>query len=413
PAPREAKSVKEDFLLTRMAERATSEGHRLLYLQRAFYPVVEVEVQLIEKSREQMSDLERTVLGLCAQGLGVPGELAFAMGLKPHRFGPLLTEIEHRGLLTRGENGHYELAELGALSLQHGAEILRSRRSLLLCGVTGRPMPAPAYEAKRLEPHQLRRASRLQGLVPESATLSLRYLDLQAIHDKRAVNLPDEAIELEGIVADSVKSMFLQAVVEIAIDARGAEACRIHVGDMRGAIDWLSVQHAVGILEPLGFPHESPEAIVDRILGYLKAQGAVRVRGEIDPFGNPVINVDEGADNLLRHRMDERPLALSLGVGTFSPVPIHRLSLELGGAPRDVLAGRTLTAHARLGSAFAEKVHVLRVLRQADVQCRRTRVFGSARVALLREALSGAGIALEQAREVALAAELEELVAGL
>lgn len=408
--------MKPQYLRTRVLERAAAEGRRIVYLQPTLYPAIEVQVQILEASREQLFDLERALLELCAAGVGSADELAFALGLRSHRLLPLLLEAEHRGLLERPlASAPYRPTELGLLSLRHGAALLRSTRAVLLCAITGAPLPAPAYEATTYTPAELSKVqARDYGLMVEAPAVSLRHLHVEAIADKRAVNLPDELVAVEGVVAGSCAPRYVEALLEFSALANGAPSCTAYFGDMRLPATWLTLEQALGLVEPLGFPQRTPEQVLQVLATDLAEQGARGVRAGFDGFGNPVLSVRDGAPPLFRFRADDNHLVFHMGVADFTPVPVARYYAQLAsGARSELLRGRTLTAFVEPGGELEPSVRASRVLWSANVECRKRRASARERAEILQQALARHRLTRADAQTVAELCGRPDLLAGL
>lgn len=402
-------------LRSRICEQAAREGRQLLYVHPVVYPSIEVHVQLLEKSRDQMADVERAVLGLCALGVGLPVEIAFAMGLMRHRLASLLVEIEHRGLIARAaSDAPYALTELGRMSHEQGAECLRSTRAVLLCGITGQLLPAGAYEAVQLAPDELRGWYRDRAAIAASSAVPLRHLDLAHVPDKRAVNLPDEVTAIEGIVADSVRPCFIDALLEVGADVGGAAHCRVYFGSAREFAGWLTLEQALGLLEPFGYPSYAPEQLLALMCEDLQAHGAQNVRARFDPYGNPELEIGHADERFYSYRADDQPLVLHLGTDTLAPVPLARYVLaHPRGRGGDVLRGRALRVRAQPGSALQHDVQVMRLVYAADVEGRRALESERARARRVHAALERAGVLLERARNLVACTGCRDLLALL
>lgn len=409
------------LLRSRLLEQAAHEGRQVLHAHATLYPALEVEAQLLEKSRDQMADIERAVLGLCSVGVGKLDEIAFAMGLKAHRLGPILMDIQYRGLIAQSSSsGIFQVTELGTLSHQAGVEMLRSTRALLLCGITGRLLPAPAYELERLSPADLRGRYSDRSVLQEVSEISLAHLHVSTIPNKRAVNLPDEVTAIEGVLAERVRPCFLDAVLEVSAASASPRAstkperasseapcatpggqalCKVYFGVPFAPAAWLSVEQALGLVEPFGYPRYRPEQLLALLAEDLEEQGAEGVRGALDPFGNPLVELASAAASLYRQHLDMGLVPFHIGAGEHAPVPIARYSLARPrGDGRDVLRGRTLRLAARPSTEFFEHIRVLRLVHETNVDGKKARATDAERRDRVHQALSQRGIQLEHAR---------------
>jgi hypothetical protein len=396
-----------------VAQRATDGGGTVLYLRQALYPVVRAEAVLLERSRDEMGEIERTMLALCGCGLSRVEEIAFAMGLKVHRLRSLLTEIEHRGLVVRDMGGAYAPSTLGKMSLDRGAEVIRSRHAVILCGITGRLLPAAAYAAPLLERSEIGdRRYLTHDVIAEAESIPLTGLQLEHIEAPRSVNLPEETVQIEGLLPASVRPGFMRAVLALVRAENGSSRCELHLGSERATIHWLSLDQALGLLEPLGFPVSTPESTLGVIDRGLEELGVLKFISHLDPFGNPAVEISDVAGRFMEVRIDGRSPILKVGTDGFAAVPLGQFFVALGSRRVDVLRGRTLSLSARGGSSFARLVRVLRVLERAHRDHRRRRP-PIPKASFVRRSLSEAGLEAEEARAAVAMVALPWLGDGL
>jgi predicted transcriptional regulator len=203
-------------------------GRQPIYLNNALYPIISIQVRLREKSREQMGDIEATILKLCAIGVADLEKMSFAMGIAQQRLAPIVSEIIGRGLLRVTKDTTFLVTELGKLSLEHGCEVVETDRSVLICGITGRLLPKNIYSMNLITAKDLKEIVYIPDLIQESFTIPLRALDLSAIPNKKSVNLPDETISIVGVIEESAEPNFISTVVAIH-QAPGEKAkCELH-----------------------------------------------------------------------------------------------------------------------------------------------------------------------------------------
>ncbi len=335
-------------------DRICEQGGSVIYQKQALYPVLEVMVRIREKSRDQLGDFEENILRFAGLGICEQIEMAFVIGFPETKLVPMLNELAGRGLLTQDvvTRTRFNLSELGKLTLQHGVEVIEADRAILLCGLTGRLLPRDLYELPSIDPAKLKDLRFVPDLIQENSTISLKHLNLDQISNKRLVNLPDEAVEICGIVAGSPTPKFLDC--EILLFRTGV-ATLVELYFAIGKVDWLDASDVLGLLEPLGYPLNNPTQAVANIATELGALGLkLAGGGSLDLNGNPVFIIESAQDKFFTQKFNNRLYAMCVGIGEHLPRPISPFS--------KILNGRTLTLIANKGSAFASDIERLRYI---------------------------------------------------
>lgn len=350
----------------KIVDELAKDGRKVLYMNNALFPVLKVKVILREQNRDQMGDIEKAVLSLCLIGLKNIEELSFAMGMAAQRLAPLLMDISARGLINEvvekdSTQVYYKMTELGRISLQCGKEVLDIEKVLLLCGVTGRLLPRNAYSLTLLDVNTIK--SKVD-LILESFELPLDALNMSKIKNKREVNLPDEALSVQGVIKDSSEPMFLEGL--IIMHQKNNESVKVEIFFPGMSIDWLDEQKIIGMLEPLGYPELSPDLTLEKICCRLQELGAiVQGSGEINSFGNPCVEIIDADDRLLQTKYGAKSLGFYIGNNTYPPLPIGKLyytkSINEKEVNVDLLKGRALTLKAKEGGALSKKISLLRL----------------------------------------------------
>lgn len=314
------------------ADSIVDDGWNIIYLHAAQFPVLEIQVVLRERAREQMGDIEWAVLNLVKSTPIDINILAALMGFSKHRMIPIVIELQGRGLLEERDD-RWRLTELGELSLKNGAEVVEVQRALLLCGITGRLMPCEAYDAPRSTVEELGRRMFGRVLIDDAQTIPTSYLDICDISNKRSVNIPDEALEITRILSHEPR--FLSGTLAI-YEARG----RRRQGEVRfggASVDWVPVERLIPLIEPIGWPKYTPEQVLNELHQELLDSGCVIGSREYDDDGNPTFYVSSMSVAAQQIRVGQKPLALFVGTDAYEPIPIFRFPEK-----QDKLAGHPL-----------------------------------------------------------------------
>ncbi|MBS0457753.1 MAG: hypothetical protein JSS44_10540 [Proteobacteria bacterium] len=357
----------------RTSERLACAGVRLRLIRESLYPVVQVDVALRERSKDRMSDLDLTLLRLVGCGVGSIDALSYLSGLARHRLAPRLAPLDAQGLLRVDAGGRYQLTELGALSRDHGCMTTESVRGMLLCGLSGRPLPAPAYELPRHTIADLREKRYLpRCLLEGQLSLPLHHLDVGSIEQKKRFNLPDEVIGVLGVVAGSTQLLFLEGLMCLGVGASGEDRSHFVLPCDHGALDGVPTEQLLGLLEPLGSGlRTEPQVVLQAICEHYAAFGLNIADALIDDDGNPRLTLCAKACPDLRSApWATRSLLGSVGTRRQRGATVHRLALPWPGRPFkvDVLGGRALTLQAMPDShleACADAIRSLRALENA------------------------------------------------
>lgn len=335
-------------------DRINSQGASLIYQQTALYPVLEIIVRIREKSRDQLGDFEAHILKFVSLGVSDQSEISFVTGFPEEKLLPILHELAGRGLLTqdRAIKSRFSISELGQLTLQHGAEVLEIDRAILLCGLTGRLLPRELYSIPALDPSQLRGARFIPDLIRENSEISLSYLTLEKITSKRSVNIPDEAIEICGVIADSATPKFLECEI-LLFNVSGNTKVDLYFSE--GKVDWLNVNDVLGMLEPLGYPNSTPSQVVSALAEELRKLGLVFENvGTLDSNGNPVFRLTGAEDKFFSQKIAGRLYALQIGTDKHHARPVAGFPL--------ILKGRTVTLISTPGSPLEKDVERIRFI---------------------------------------------------
>ncbi|MFZ4538147.1 hypothetical protein [Propionivibrio sp.] len=335
-------------------DRINAQGASLIYQQTALYPVLETIVRIREKSRDQLGDFEAHILKFVSLGVLDQSEISFVTGFPEEKLLPILHELAGRGLLAqeRATNTRFTISELGRLTIQYGAEVLETDRAILLCGLTGRLLPRELYSIPALDPSQLRGARFIPDLIRENSEITLSYLNLDLIANKRSVNIPDEAIEICGVIADSAAPKFLECEI-LLFNVSGNTKVELYFSE--GKVDWLNVSDVLGLLEPLGYPNSTPSQVVGVLAEELRKFGLVlEDSGTLDSNGNPVFRLAGAEDKFFSQKVAGRLYALHVGTEKHHARPVS-------GFPR-ILKGRAVSLFSAPGSPFEKDIERIRFI---------------------------------------------------
>lgn len=356
-----------------ITETLVSEGAKLIYCHEALYPIIEVQVRLREKSRDQLGDIEKTILAILQTCPASPESVSRLMGVGGGKLYPTIIELEGRGLIEQDRKGIFKLSELGQLSIQYGVEIVDVDRALLLCGITGRLLPRNLYSVQRVTPAELKKRARYLDLVPEENSIKLSALDLSKIHDRRAVNLTDETMNIIGIL--EYKPAFLWGILVFYRNKSQQETGEvIFPGE---TIDWLPKEKLREfILEPLGFSaRKTPQELLSELEDILTSKGVeLSQKISLDQYQNPVVSIKSLNHKILGLYFKNKPFLLYVGSDRNLPVPIGQFPFggEEGFQRKknneyledDLLCGRAITFMAA-SPELKEQVDALRSMDHA------------------------------------------------
>lgn len=370
------KSQSAAFWAKRLAREWSAQGRNVLFYQEALFPVLCVDVVLLERSREQMSSLELMLLGLLADGVSSLDSIALFTGLSEHRADSMLNELLHRGLIEAAGQARYRAAELGRMTLSSGCLTMRTRRRMLLCALTGRPLPAAAYQLPRLGHAELINRRSLPALLLKNADrVPLNALDDGLLARRAEVNLPDEVIAIEGVRRESAEEICIEVVAAVVSTGGREHKCEMHLPGYNSPIDWLTQEQSIGLLEPLGFAcKREPLQVAAEIEQFFTSAGIQVVRCRLDAWGSPTITLRAAPDEVLAARLLDERLCMQVKTSIAPGVPASRLTIKAGpsGPRTELLSGRVLTITAEPGSSIEKRAELMTRLIAMDRRIQRT-----------------------------------------
>ena len=314
------KSVREYYYQT-MFNYTHINHNEILYSQKAYLPVLELETIVREKSRDQLGDIEQAILGFVNDGLHQTNDIGQMLGFpSPTKVTPMLEELRGQGLIVKKKEDYYEITQLGEKSLQLGVAILEVPRAFLICGVTGRLMPKESYKAERLGTEQFKTIPMQAVIIDNAVSIPLKHLDITLLEDKKAYNIPDEVTEI--IECESTTAKFLQASLVITKEKKKS-IFNLSIND--GKIDWLSDSQITSLIEPLGWETKMSEKdILTQIKLRLEALGFINISISIDAIKTILVTFSEASEDALKTLYENEPLIAYIGTNSLQAININR-----------------------------------------------------------------------------------------
>ena len=318
-------------------------GGHVFYWRACLLPVLEVQVILKERGREELGDLQMLVMSLLARGIRTLDSLRKLTGAPARALERLLVEQEGNGTVKRDASS-IELTELGRESLALGSPIRLIHRALRYCAIQSKLLPREAYSL------ELEVVSSMTGgfanykhLVPEPRQLvdfaGLEF-DLSDIEHKYAVNVTDETVGIESFVG--YQPAFLRAMLCLTGTSRPDYAWVVF-GDRPVRYDLDRVMPLVETLNLEARPNRGSDkrSAREKIEEALReGRATLKAPVKLDRYGSPVAVLATATDDWLSESLgQEDPWVLLCGTSEKSAMPISRFPLW------DVLEGRTMTIY--------------------------------------------------------------------
>jgi len=205
----------------------------VVYKKSSFYPCIQIDIVTIEKSREDMGVLEMTILKLINLGISGIMQIAELTGFnKSDKLNALINEMIGYGMIELKDQKLY-LSEIGKESISCGHQMIATRASLLLCGITGKLLPKAMYGATRVEGDELGSCLGFKYLIDEEPTISLESLNISGI-DKRKYNIKDEVDYISEYL--DYTQVFLEADITIYKTLSNTYLAEISINQDK--VDW-------------------------------------------------------------------------------------------------------------------------------------------------------------------------------
>jgi hypothetical protein len=307
----------------------------VLYKKSSFYPCLQIEVITVEKSRDDMGILEMTILKLITLGISDIVQIAILTGFnKPDKLRALIDEMIGYGMIDFRGN-HLLISDIGKESIRCGHQMIATRASLLLCGITGKLLPKGMYGAKRVEADELSSCIGFKYLIDEKPIISLESLNLNGI-DKRKYNIKDE-VEYISEYLDYTQ-VFLEA--DITIHKTLTEKYIPEISINKECVDW-SIEPRL-LLREIQLDTINLIDLSVNIRSYFSLFGFNEMEVTEHDFNGVEIHFSDVNIKTLKIELNEHPLIAYIGSYNnnddkfeYLPIPINRLPFTQKKEERD------------------------------------------------------------------------------
>lgn len=297
----------------------------ILYKKNSFYPCIQIEVITVEKSRDDMGILEMTILKLIKLGITDINQIAILTGFnKADKLNALIQEMIGYGMVENKSNKLY-VSEIGKESISCGHQMIATRASLLLCGITGKLLPRTMYGAKRVEADELSSCIGFKYLIDEKPTISLESLNLNGI-DKRKYNIKDEVNYISQYL--DYTQVFLEADITISKTSENKYIPEISIN--KEIVDWAIDPKQ--LLNEISIDTTKLYELNNNFIKYFDEFGITNIQVKEMEFNCVEIEFSNISDKILKIELNGHPLLAYLGVLTntsdkfeYKPIPLNRL----------------------------------------------------------------------------------------
>lgn len=334
----------------------------ILYQQRALLPVLEVELIVQERSRDQLGAIETTILKFMDQEINNPSTITDLLGFTSARkIVPIIEELRGQGLC-KLDNKNYYITELGSKSLEIGCAVLETERSFLLCGVSGKLLPRIFYRLERISVENL--SSKIWKKVPiqESNSIPLDALQFDALENKYDFNVPDEVIEATELIKTT--PYFIEASLSVTKQSNHES---INLSVQNEPIDWLNKQQVLPLVEPIGWEQNlSRQQIVEKIADELKEIGFYDANISIGEYEEVKVYLNNVSDESLETTFEGTPLLAYIGADQYPAISLNRFPfLKREKESKDVLGGHPLYLKTS-NIDLLQAIHIYRTIYSAE-----------------------------------------------
>jgi predicted transcriptional regulator len=176
----------------------------IFYAKDCLLPILNLKVLVVERSREELNDVDLVLLKLIEQGICSINSLVLLTGLASKLTSKHLNDLLGRSLVSFEEN-KFSLTEIGKESLIHGVPIRNVQRAFRYCAVSEKLLPRAAYELVYTELSQIRgsdgiRSVKRSQILEEKPVVKLSGMNLDSVKSKRELNITDEALRFEKVL---------------------------------------------------------------------------------------------------------------------------------------------------------------------------------------------------------------------
>ena len=297
----------------------------IVYKKSSFYPCVQIEVITVEKSREDMGILEMTILKLIKLGISDITQIAKLTGFnKADKLNALIDEMIGYGMIEL-KNNMLKISEIGKESISCGHQMIATRTSLLLCGITGKLIPKIMYGAKRVEVDELPSCIGFKYLIDEKPTISLESLNLKGI-DKRKYNIKDEVAYISEYL--DYTQVFLEADITIYKTLSKNYIPEISIN--KDKVDWAI--DSKQLLNEISIDNTKLSDLAPNFETYFSEFGFKDIEARDKEFNCVEIVFSLVPEKILKSDFNGHPLLAYIGVFfnqsnkyEYMPIPINRL----------------------------------------------------------------------------------------
>lgn len=298
----------------------------IVYKKNSFYPCIQIEVITVEKSREDIGILEITILKLIKLGVSDIVQIAELTGFtKSDKLNTLINEMIGYGMIELTNNKLY-ISEIGKESISRGHQMIATRASLLLCGITGKLLPKAMYGAKRVEADKLSSCIGFKYLINERPTISLESLNLIGI-DKRKYNIKDEVDYISEY--SEYTQVFLEADITI-YKAAQANNYFSEISINKEKVDWAI--DSKQLLNEISLDTTKLSDLAINFKAYFNEFGFNNIQVKDKEFNCVEIECSSISEETLKSNFNGHPLLAYIGVYTsfwdefeYMPIPLNKL----------------------------------------------------------------------------------------
>lgn len=335
------RALRENYYKT-MFHYTHINKNETIYSQKTYFPVLEVETIVQEKSRDQLGDIEQTLLGFINDGLNDPEDITKMVGFASKtKVIPLIEELRGQGLIQRSSEGMYTITPLGKISLDIGVAMLEVPRAFLLCGISSQLLKKEIYMSERIGIEEFGYISRQSIILDNTPNISLKNLDITQLVNKQEFNIPDEAVEI--ISCEYTTPKFIQSSLVINKNNR-QNVINLTMNNIE--VNWLKKEEITPFIEPLGWDIKmSEKEVLKEVEKKLLDLGFIDAKISLEPFGGIKVNFNEVKEDTLKNIFEMEPLLAYIGTKSILPIALNRFPFIFKTDERkmDLIGGHALS----------------------------------------------------------------------
>ena len=351
-----------------------NEGHKIIFAKESYYPVLEIEAELIERNREELGGLELVILKLVEKNVGCISDISKLVGISSVKLKKVIENFLGTGLITENINALNKkecllLTDLGKMAINEGAMLAKTTRSFYFCGITGQLMPADFYKIQPVDIDLLPVNIKQKLLIDNSEQLSINANFKSVIGNKKKFNIPDEAIDIK--LTENSAPVFFPGFLIIYIDKNTKNKFSIFTLGIKNyeilmmndkIYDTFISKNILPFGYDTGYSHEIS---INLIKEKLRLMGCVvnniKYSGNI---GEPVnVGISQLDDKFYReyYRTYNKPYIFLFGNDKYPPVTIGNFfvnksgnNLNDKGLNQEILNGYPLNFNVEKGALYNE-----------------------------------------------------------